>query len=148
MKCFEKPSLFQKIIIAMSLIKGKKSKGLYIQLAEPVMYGLLKQFVKENRRHETQAESVLWSFLRDNQLGVHFRRQHIIGPFIADFACLPQRLIVELDGEYHQLPTQQLSDEERTKWLESKGFKVIRFTNEEVIGNLENTLSVIKEHIK
>ncbi len=128
-------------------IVGKKSKGLNIQLADPFLYGLLKQFVKENRHHETQAETVLWRFLREDRLGVHFRRQHIIGPFIADFVCLPQRLIVELDGGYHQLPDQQINDEDRTIWLESQGFKVIRFTNEEVIGDLENTIRIIKENI-
>ena len=126
----------------------KKSKGLNIQLADPFLYGLLKQFVKENRRHETQAETVLWRFLREDQLGVHFRRQHIIGPFITDFVCLSRRLILEVDGGYHQLPDQQVNDEERTIWLESQGFKVIRFTNEEVIGDLETTIRIIKENIK
>ena len=68
--------------------------------------------------------------------------------FIADFACLPKRLIIELDGGYHQLPDQQVSDAERTNWLEQQGFKVIRFSNEEVIGDIEHVLSIIKEHLK
>ena len=80
-------------------------------------------------------------------MGVNFRRQHIIGDYIADFVCLPQKLIIELDGGYHQLPSQQLSDEERTVWLNNKGFKVLRFSNEEVIGNIEGTLEAIKENI-
>ena len=122
--------------------------GLGAQFADPMLYGLLKQFVKENRIYQTQAESVLWQFLRGNQLGKHFRRQHIIGPFIADFACLPKRVIIEIDGGYHQLPNQQLSDAERTKWLEKMGFKIIRFTNEEVLCNLEETVGIIKESIK
>ncbi len=90
---------------------------------------------------------VLWKFLRSNQLGAHFRRQHIIGDYIADFACLPLRLIIELDGGYHELPTQQVNDEERTKWLENKGFKVIRFSNEEVLGDIEGTIIKIKTYI-
>lgn len=115
--------------------------------ADPTLYDILKQFAKENRQKETLAETILWKFLRGRQLGVNFRRQHIIGDYIADFACLPLKLIVELDGGYHQLPEQQLSDEERTTWLNSKGFKVLRFSNEEVIGNIEGTLETIKKNI-
>ena len=99
-------------------MKEEKPKGLQSQLADPISYGLLKQYVKENRRKETQAESILWKYLRMDQLGVHFRRQYIIGNYIADFACLAKRLIIEIDGGYHQLPTQQVSDAERTEWLE------------------------------
>lgn len=116
-------------------------------MADPWLYGLLKQFVKENRQNETVAEMVIWKFLRGDQLGVHFRRQHIIGDYIADFACLPLRLIIELDGGYHQLPTQQRSDEERTEWLETKGYTIIRFSNEEILGDIEGTINRIKEYI-
>ena len=115
--------------------------------ADPTLYDILKQFAKENRQKETLAETILWKFLRGRQLGVNFRRQHIIGDYIADFVCLPQKLIIELDGGYHQLSSQQLSDEERTVWLNNKGFKVLRFSNEEVIGNIEGTLEAIKENI-
>lgn len=118
------------------------------QLAESSLYGSLKLFVKENRCHETQAEAVLWKYLRNNQLGVHFRRQHIIGNYIADFSCLTKRLIIELDGGYHQLPTQQVNDAERTAWLETKGFKVIRFSNEVILYDTERTINNIKEYIK
>ena len=127
---------------------SKRGRGLQVQLADPMLYGLLKQYAKENRQHGTPAESVLWSFLRDNSSGAHFRRQHIIGTYIADFACLSPRLVIELDGGYHQLPTQQTSDAERTEWLESKGFKVIRFTNEQVLGDTEGTINQIKAYIK
>jgi very-short-patch-repair endonuclease len=123
-------------------------RGLNYQLADSSLYGLLKQFVKKNRKNETPAETVLWKFLRNDQLGVHFRRQHIIGEFIADFAYLPKRLIIEVDGGYHQLPTQQISDSKRTAWLEKKGFKVVRFTNEEILFNTDNTIKKIKEYIK
>ena len=115
--------------------------------ADPALYNLLKQYAKENRQKETLAETILWRFIRGCQLGVNFRRQHIIGDYIADFVCLPQKIIIELDGGYHQLPSQQLSDEERTVWLNNKGFKVLRFSNEEVIGNIEGTLEAIKENI-
>ena len=125
----------------------ERTSGLELQLADPALYGLLKQFVKENRNHETTAEMVLWKFIRGDQLGVHFRRQHIIEMFIADFVCLSKRLVIELDGGYHQLPELQISDEERSKWLEDKGFKVIRFSNEEVLGNIEGTITSIKAFI-
>ena len=115
--------------------------------ADPSLYDLLKEFAKQNRKKETMAEMVLWRCLRGEQLGVNFRRQHIIGPFIADFVCLPKRLIIEIDGGYHQLPEQVTSDEERTAWLESKGFTVIRFTNEQVLSDTNNTIDRIKEII-
>jgi len=122
-----------------------KEPGYYT--ADPTLYGLLKQFAKENKQHETEAETILWKFLRNKQLGVNFRRQHIIGEYIADFVCLSSKLIIELDGGYHQLPNQQISDEVRTKWLESKGFHVIRFTNEEIIGNIEEVINHIRDYI-
>ena len=77
-----------------------------------------------------------------------FRRQHIIGNFIADFVCLPKKLIIEIDGGYHQLPDQQISDAERSSWLEQQGFKVIRFKNEEIIGNIDPILMKIKEYLR
>ena len=67
--------------------------------------------------------------------------------FIADFACLSRKLIVELDGKYHQLPDQQVSDKDRTDWLESQGFKVLRFTNEEVTCDIDGVLTAIKTYI-
>ena len=81
-------------------------------------------------------------------MGAHFRRQHPVFGYIPDFVSLEHRIIIEIDGGYHQLPTQQLSDAERTVWLEKMGFKIIRFTNEEVLFNLEETIRIIKENIK
>ena len=117
------------------------------QWADPVLYKRLKEFAKENRKNPTEAESALWTFLRANSLGLPFKRQHIIGPYIADFVCLPAKLIVEIDGGYHQLPEQQSSDSEREQWLEEQGFTVIRFTNEEVIGDTENVLETIEQYL-
>ena len=97
----------------------------------------------------TQAEEVLWQELRGTKLGVHFRRQHVIGTYIADFVSLKNRLIIEVDGEYHQLPEQQLLDAERTKYFEQKGYRVIRFTNAQVLNDLEMVMSkLIKALIK
>ena len=115
--------------------------------AAPYIYKLLKEFARENRAKPTEAEKVLWRELRGSQLGVPFRRQHIIGEYIADFVSLPAKIIIELDGRYHSLPEQQISDEERTQWLLQHGFKVIRFTNEQVLCDIDNVLLTIKKNI-
>ena len=110
--------------------------------AEPYVYGLLKKFVKEHRENPTYAENVLWHLLRGRQLdGYKFRRQHIIGSYIADFVCMNRRLIIEVDGLIHQIPENKISDEERTFELNKLGFKVIRFTNEEICNAPDNVLS-------
>ena len=115
--------------------------------ADKLNYTLLKEFADHNKKHPTEAESILWRFLRRSGLGKPFRRQHIIGEYIADFLCLPAHLIIEVDGEYHQLPQQKIDDDKRTRWLNEKGFKILRFTNDEVIGNIESVLHTIKEHL-
>ena len=95
----------------------------------------------------TEAESLLWRYLRQEQLGVRFRRQHVIGDYIVDFICLKQRLIIEIDGGYHNGIVQQQEDRIRQNWLESMGYKVIRFTNEDVFYHIETVISTIKDNI-
>ena len=114
------------------------------QTADPMLYMRLKAYSKEMRKFATEAESILWEYLRAKQLGKTFKRQHIIGDYIADFVCLESGLIVELDGGYHQLPEQQINDELRTEWLEKHGFRVIRFKNEELLTNIDHCLEIIK----
>ena len=114
------------------------------QTADPMLYMRLKAYSKEMRKFATEAESILWEYLRAKQLGKTFKRQHIIGDYIADFVCLESGLIIELDGGYHQLPEQQISDEQRTEWLEKHGFRVIRFKNEELLTNIDHCLEIIK----
>jgi len=100
---------------------------------------------KEMRKEPTLAESMLWEELRRENLGFRFRRQHLVGKYIADFVCLEKKLIVEVDGEYHNDPEQKILDEERTLELEQKHlFKVIRFTNDEVKHNKITVLNKIK----
>ena len=84
------------------------------------------------RRDMTDAERRLWSLLRQRPDGLKFRRQHPIGPYVADFACPEIGLIIELDGGQHNLPTHQRSDQSRTEWLESRGWHVLRFWNTQV----------------
>src|SRR3990172_8075512 len=112
--------------------------------ADPNLYDLLKEYAGQNKDNPTKAELVLWELLRNKQLeNYKFRRQHIIGKYIADFICLSHKLIIEVDGKIHQIPENEESDEVRTKWLESKEFKVIRFKNEEVLSDPEKVLSEI-----
>ena len=122
----------------------------YWQTAEPALYGLMKEFAKKNRYNQpTEAETVLWESLKNKQLeGFKFRRQHIIGSYIADFVCLKKKLVVEVDGLIHQLPENKKSDKERTAWLKEHDFRVIRFTNEEVLTNLDQVLDKILRTLK
>ena len=97
---------------------------------------------RQLRRDQTLAETQLWLALRSHQLeNIHFRRQHPIGNFIVDF-CAPQaKLIIELDGSQHL--EQQEYDAERTEFLQSKGYRVLRFWNSDVLNNLDGTIIVI-----
>ncbi|MDR2839966.1 MAG: valine--tRNA ligase, partial [Paludibacter sp.] len=107
-------------------------------------YGLLKEFAKNMRRFSTEAESALWEMLRRKNFDLRFRRQHVIGDFIVDFVCLQKKLIIEVDGGYHNEPDAVEHDRARTEILNNLGFSVIRFSNEEVIGNTDKVLETIK----
>lgn len=111
-------------------------------------YHLLREFAKKNRENATLAEQQLWLYLKREQLGAPFRRQHIIGVFIADFVCLHAKLVIEVDGKYHSLPEQQISDEEITNWLNRNGYRVLRFSNEEVLFDIDKVLPEIRKGIK
>ena len=111
--------------------------------ADPVYYGMLKGYAAENRKFQTDAERMLWRCLSTNKLGLHFRRQHIIGCYIADFVCLRKRLIIEVDGGYHSQSEQAIKDYYRTEDLERMGFKVLRFRNEDIETNISLVLDQI-----
>ena len=112
--------------------------------AKHTNYNLLKQFSKEQRRFSTEAESSLWEMLRRKNIDVRFRRQHIIDDFIVDFVCLPQKLVIEVDGKYHENANIIEYDKLRSELLEKLGYKIIRFTNEEVLANTDSVLQTIK----
>ena len=117
--------------------------------ADPVYYEKIKEYVKKHRSNPTAAEDALWQSLRDKQLGGHkFRRQHIIGKYIADFVCLQEKLVIEIDGLIHQLPDVHENDIARESWLKEQGFEVIRFTNEEVLGDIDEVRYKIQRKIK
>jgi very-short-patch-repair endonuclease len=111
--------------------------------ADSLAYTTVEDNAIENRKKMTVAEQALWEQLRSNKLGVHFRRQHVIGMYIADFVSLKNHLIIEVDGEYHSTPEQLLLDAERTRYLQGKGFRVIRFNNQEIQTDIESVMSKI-----
>ncbi len=101
---------------------------------------------KELRKDMTAPETILWKRLRGRQLnGMKFRRQHPIDIFIADFYCHDEKIIVELDGGIHDTLEQMEHDDGRTFELEEKGFKIIRFRNEEIINEIDKVLAKIIE---
>ncbi len=100
-----------------------------------------RTYARELRNNQTPAELRLWGYLRNSQQGVKFRRQQAIGNYVVDFCCLPAHLIVEIDGDSHAEQTDH--DETRTNWLEQRGWKVIRFTNSQVLEQTEEVLKAV-----
>ena len=98
------------------------------------------------RKQQTESEGLLWSLLRSKQLcGLKFRRQHPIGQFFADFACQSHHVVVELDGEYHDHIEE--NDLRRQRYLEGQGWKVIRFTNDDVATDAQAVARSIAEQV-
>jgi very-short-patch-repair endonuclease len=96
---------------------------------------------RQLRQTATEAERRLWSALRDRQLGgAKFRRQHRIGPFIADFACVEHRLVIEADGGQH---ADNPADARRTAWLRARGWTVLRLWNNDILANPDGVRAVI-----
>jgi very-short-patch-repair endonuclease len=96
------------------------------------------------RANNTAAEMLLWPELRKLETkGTHFRRQVPIGPYVADFACMASRLVIEVDGSQHGDEPNRLRDEKRTLWLESEGYRVLRFWNNDITQNPAGVLDVI-----
>ncbi len=105
-----------------------------------------KYRARELRREMTPAEKKLWRHICDNQLGVQFRRQHAVGPYIVDFFCAKRKLVVEVDGDSHAESEQAKYDAERTQWLnEQKNYSVVRFWNTDVMHNIEGILVTLSE---
>ncbi|MBS1550576.1 MAG: DUF559 domain-containing protein [Bacteroidetes bacterium] len=115
--------------------------------ADSVTYKKLKPFTLENRKNQTEAEAVMWNVLRNKKLGKKFRRQHLIEKYIVDFVCLEEKLIVEIDGGYHDQKDQKEYDTGRSEGLYSLGYDELRFTNEEVLKNLDAVIETIKHFI-
>ena len=101
----------------------------------------------ELRKEPTEAEARLWAYLRaHNPDGIHFRKQHAIGPYIVDFCVMHPKLVIEVDGSQHL--EQEEYDNERTRFLNSHGYKVLRFWNDEVMKNVDAVMGVIIETLQ
>ena len=106
----------------------------------------MKKLARDLRTNQTDAEQLLWRHLRNRLfMGTKFRRQQVIGPYIVDFVCFEQRLIVELDGGQHAENVE--CDTRRTVLLESQGFRVMRFWNNEALSNIEGMLEAIRHEL-
>ena len=119
-----------------------KGKGVYT--ADKTLYSVLKENVQDNRKNQTEAESILWNALRNSNIGYKFRRQHIIKNYIVDFFCNELLLTIEVDGGYHFTLEQREADAVRTRELAELGYAELRFRNEEVINNLDGVIEQIK----
>lgn len=117
------------------------------ETTSPDRYDILKDFARKNRKEMTKSEDILWNTLRKNLQGYKFRRQHIIMDYIADFVCLSEKLVIEVDGGYHEEPEQQYDDQIRTDYLQKRGYRVIRFKNEEVTSDIKYVINKIKDEL-
>jgi very-short-patch-repair endonuclease len=103
---------------------------------------------KKLKANETPAEALLWQRLKANKMNLKFRRQHPIHRFIVDFYCHKAKLVIELDGGYHEQPEMQTHDKDRTLELENMGLYVLRFSNEEVFINMNYVIKTIEMSIE
>ena len=102
----------------------------------------MKGKARNVRKNQTDAEELLWYHLRNRRLAsCKFRRQHPVGPYVVDFVCIEKQLIIEIDGGQHALAIQK--DSRRSAYLESKGFRVVRFWNNQVLNEIQEVLEVI-----
>ncbi len=113
--------------------------------SSPEKWKFLKEHARSHRKNATPAENVLWQELRNKKTGYKFRREHAISIFLVDFVTIEKKLVVEVDGKYHDDPEQKKYDNERTLFLNDQGYEVIRFTNDEVINNTKQVVEKIKQ---
>jgi len=107
------------------------------------------KFAKELRANMPEAEHRLWYFLRNKQLdGYRFRRQHPVGKYITDFACVREKLIIEVDGATHGDAHEIQYDERRTRFMESQGWKIVRYGNEKVYKDIDDVMDDIYAHLQ
>jgi very-short-patch-repair endonuclease len=126
-------------------VKKSSVRGYKENLTWATKPGIFRN-AKELRKSMTEAEEMLWEQIRNNKLkGLKFRRQHPLDIFIADFYCHQRKLIIELDGGIHDTPEQMEYEEGRTAELEEKGFKILRFKNDEVLNDIKSVLEKISE---
>ncbi|MCD8741262.1 DUF559 domain-containing protein [Mucilaginibacter roseus] len=106
------------------------------------------QNAKAMRHKPTEAENMLWQLLRSKKTGYKFRRQHPVLDYIPDFICIEKKLIIEVDGGYHLEKEQKLADEQRSAYLAEQGYKILRFTNDEVLRAPDKVIQNIKDNLE
>ena len=125
-------------------------KGVSVEY--PMYFGAkpsIFKLARELRKDETKVEKMLWNKLNKNQiLGLHFRRQHPINIFVADFYCPRIKLIIEVDGSIHEIFEYAEHDIGRSEILNDFGIKVIRFTNEQILNDLDGTIKQIESCVR
>ena len=107
-----------------------------------------KKRARALRRGSTNQQKKLWMFLRNKQLGMHFRRQAPIGHYIVDFLSVDSALVVELDGSQHYTDEGMVAEKQRDTYLSNRGLTVLRFSNLEVTNNIDGVLQTIEEHVR
>lgn len=109
------------------------------------MNSYIVEIAKSLRKNNTDVERLLWKYLKARQLeGIKFRRQQPIGRYIVDFVSFEKKIVIEIDEGQHSVGKDR--DEERDNWLGAKGFKVLRFWDNEILENIEGVLEVIRDH--
>ena len=126
----------------------ERGDGAYRKTAAECDHPLLKEQARNMRKNPTEAENLLWQAIRNEQLGYKFLRQHPFGEYIADFICFATSVVVEVDGGYHQNREQLAADAARDRFFRNKGFTVLRFTNEEILCNLDQTVSRLQRYLQ
>ena len=116
--------------------------------SSPDRYLKLREYARRNRENATLAEQYLWEHLLRKTLGVDFLRQHIIGDYIVDFVSRHDGLVIEVDGGYHSEPQQHEDDVRRENYLERMGYHVMRFSNEEVLFDIDNVIKQITAYFE
>lgn len=146
-------AIAKKILLYLTPNPSPKERGTTSHLgyitATPEQWNYLIEYAKENRRQQTEAEAIMWQHLRNRNIeDQKFRRQHPIAGYIPDFVCLDKKIVVEVDGPYHDEAAQKKFDLMREQWLSESGFVMVRVTNGEVLSNIEDVLEKIKQVIK
>lgn len=107
-----------------------------------------QEIIRKKLRHEsTKAELLIWRKIRNKQLGCKFRRQHSIGKYIVDFICIESRLIIEIDGDVHFYDENIIKDKIREDYLKKLGFKIKRYKNTDILYNIDNVLSDLRNNL-
>lgn len=114
------------------------------RLSSPLLFEERVRVRRDLRINQTPTEHLLWQKIRGRQLlGLKFRRQHPIGSYVADFFCPPKKLVIEVDGDVHYFELQHAKDVTRTHYIESQGYTVIRFTNNDIRNNMNGVMDKI-----